>query len=176
MSSLRSLATAPAAETLSDVGDAASEPRGFFGLPREIRDMIYNLLDRKVEQSLWCRFYGRWYSECCLQRAPRGCFRLDDESAEEYLHARRGCEHDEEFIRSELETTAPISQLRLINKQFKQEYEHSYKLSNKSLKISAEISIEKDWQKLDIPSSFRRCNELKLDLVASLGLFGHQCV
>lgn len=162
-----SLAISPATDTPSDVVETTEEPRGFFGLPRELRDEIYKLLDQTVEQRMWGGH--DWYGDPkLLHESPGGC-KEEDENGK-YPHS--DCEHYEDFERYDLAITVSLPQLRLVNKQFKQEYDESYELANNRLKISASsvsalsVHSELAWGALKLPSISRHSTELELEFMA----------
>ena len=181
-----SLAISPATGTSSDVVETTEEPLGFFGLPRELRDEIYKLLDQTVEQSMWYRNDDYVYPKL-LNRPPRGCDVVCDcgENDEGCYHGDENCyhgepeyheecEHDEHFERYDLEITVSLPQLRLVNKQFKQEYDESYELANNRLEISTSPYISgRDWHGLELPSIARRSTELEMDFAVTDDFFDH---
>lgn len=165
-----SLATNSPTNTTSDVVRIAEAPRGFFDLPRELRDEIYKLLDQNVKQSMWYGLEDYGFQKL-LHRPPRGCDVLYDCYEEEKDNNYRRelhcwCEHHENFERYDLETTVSITLLRLVNKKFKQEYDESYDVSNDRLKISLSPGASVFYlDELQLPSISKRSTKLDLDFV-----------
>lgn len=163
-----SLAVTPAASMSPDIAGANEEPRGFFRFPREMRDKIYKVLDGEIERSVCCG-YNYWHDLYSIQRAPKGCV-ADVDKDEEDLYpnlTHQACEHDDEFDRYVIQANVLDPRLRLLNKQFKQEYEDAYEPSNR-LKISSSRNPSLlSWHMIKLPLKLRSSTELELDFTAN---------